>query len=449
MLFAALIVVAVVVLHGYLWLRLVRDTTDRPRVRRAGAWVAGALALLFAVTAVGNRALPRRYEPALERVVGWPGYVWLALAGYLVLALIVLELPAWLARGVVTARAGRGGAPRAAARNPTLAPGKAAEDARKEPATTRDGAARDDAGRDDAGRDETTRDDAARDASGGTARDAGAGVDRARRLLVARGAAIVAGLAATGVTTAGMISALGPPTIRRVRIPLRKLPRGMDGTRIALVSDVHLGALLGRAHTERVVAAVNALDADIVAMVGDLVDGTVGDLAPAAEPLRGLRSRRGAYFVTGNHEYFSGHEDWIEHVGELGLRVLRNARVELDGLDLAGVNDATGGTVGDPPDYDLALGGRDPARPVVLLAHQPVQAHEAAKRGVDLQLSGHTHGGQLWPFHYVTRMSQPLITGLGEVGGMPVYVTNGAGFWGPPVRVGAAPDVTLVELRAG
>jgi predicted MPP superfamily phosphohydrolase len=404
MVFAGLVVVAVVLVHWYLWLRLVRDTAGSPRVRRAGAWVVGALGVLFAVTAVGNRALPRRYEPALERVVGWPGYVWLALAGYLVLALAVLELPAWLARRAVTKDA-------AAVTTKTAA------------ITTKTAAV-------------TTK----------AAAETGP-ADAQRRLLVARGVAIVAGLAATGVTTAGMVTALGPPTTRRVRIPLAKLPRGMDGTRIALVSDVHLGALLGRAHTERVVAAVNALDADIVAMVGDLVDGTVADLGPAVEPLRGLRARRGVYFVTGNHEYFSGHEDWIEHVGALGLRVLRNARVEVDGLDLAGVNDATGGSVGDPPDYDLALAGRDPGRPVVLLAHQPVQAHEAAKRGVDLQLSGHTHGGQLWPFHYVTRMSQPVISGLGEVGGMPVYVTNGAGFWGPPVRVGATPDVTLVELR--
>ncbi len=380
MVFAGLVLIVVAGVHWYLWRRLVHDTTGSARVRRVGAWVALALGVLGAATAVGNRALPRRYEPILERVAGWPGYVWLAVVAYLVLALAALELPAWLARRTTTAE----------------------EDA-----------------------------------------------DQARRLLVARSVAIVAGLAATGVTATGMATALGPPTTRRVRIPIAKLPRGMDGTRIALVSDIHLGALLGRSHTERVVAAVNALDADIVAVVGDLVDGTVEDLGPAAEPLRGLRARRGAYFVTGNHEYFSGHEAWVEHVGELGLRVLRNARVEIDGLDLAGVNDATGGSVGDPPDYDLALGGRDPARPVVLLAHQPVQAHEAARRGVDLQLSGHTHGGQLWPFHYVTRMSQPVLTGLGEVDGMPVYVTNGAGFWGPPVRVGAAPDVTLVELRAG
>ncbi|MEU0558433.1 metallophosphoesterase [Dactylosporangium sp. NPDC006015] len=386
MLFAGLVLVAVAASHGYLWLRLVRDTTRHPRARRIGAWVVGALALLFAVTAVGNRALPRRFEMTFERVVGWPGYVWIAAAAYLSLALLVLELPVRLATWVRGLR-------RTSAENAT------------------------------------------------TSEDA----DRSRRLLVARGAAIAAGLAATGVTAAGMVTALGPPRTRRVQIPLAKLPRGMDGTRIALVSDVHLGALLGRAHTERVVAAVEALDADIVAMVGDLVDGTVGDLADAVAPLRALRN---AYFVTGNHEYFSGHEDWVEHLGTLGLRVLRNARVELGGLDLAGVNDATGGTVGDPPDYDLALAGRDPARPVVLLAHQPVQAHEAARRGVDLQLSGHTHGGQLWPFHHVTRMSQPVISGLGAVDGMPVYVTNGAGFWGPPVRVGAPPDVTLIELRS-
>jgi len=117
-------------------------------------------------------------------------------------------------------------------------------------------------------------------------------------------------------------------------------------------------------------------------------------------------------------------------------------------IDLAGVNDREGTGHGDPPDYEAALGDRDPSRPVLLLAHQPVQAHEAARYGVDLQLSGHTHGGQVYPFDYLVRMQQPVVSGLSEVDGTLVYVTNGAGFWGPPMRVGADPDVTLLELRA-
>jgi predicted MPP superfamily phosphohydrolase len=140
----------------------------------------------------------------------------------------------------------------------------------------------------------------------------------------------------------------------------------------------------------------------------------------------------------------------VDEVARLGMRPLRNERLELPGgLDLAGVNDLTGRSYGDGPDLDAALAGRDPSRPVVLLAHQPVYAHEAARHAVDLQLSGHTHGGQMWPFHLVVRASgQPVLSGMGSVDGMPVYVTNGVGFWGPPVRVAAPPDVTLVELRA-
>jgi predicted MPP superfamily phosphohydrolase len=154
--------------------------------------------------------------------------------------------------------------------------------------------------------------------------------------------------------------------------------------------------------------------------------------------------------VTGNHEYFSGYEQWVDEVTRLGMRPLRNERVALpEGLDLAGVNDVNGESFGDGPDIGAALDGRDPARAVVLLAHQPIQAYDAAAHGVDLQLSGHTHGGQITPFQLIVRASgQPVISGLGQVDGMPVYVTNGAGFWGPPVRVGAAPDITLVELRS-
>ncbi|HEX8628282.1 MAG TPA: metallophosphoesterase, partial [Catenuloplanes sp.] len=276
--------------------------------------------------------------------------------------------------------------------------------------------------------------------------------DRDRRLLLARGAAIFAGLTAAGLTGYGVRTALGPPQLDRVRIGLAKLPRAMDGTRIALVSDIHLGPLLGRAHTQRIVDTINALDVDVVAVVGDLVDGSVAELGAAAAPLADLRARHGSFFVTGNHEYFSGFQEWVDEVARLGLRPLRNERVEIAArggvLDLAGVNDINGEEYGDGPDFARALGDRDPTRATVLLAHQPVQAREAARFGVDLQLSGHTHGGQMVPFNLLVGVAQPVVSGLGTVDGTQVYVTNGAGFWGPPVRVGAPPQVTLVELRS-
>jgi predicted MPP superfamily phosphohydrolase len=273
---------------------------------------------------------------------------------------------------------------------------------------------------------------------------------QSRRLFLARAVAITAGLVSVGVVASGVGSAMGPPRLKRVQIPLAKVHPAADGYRIALVSDIHLGPLRGYSHTRRIVDIINGLNADIVAVVGDLVDGTVAELGAAAAPLRDLRSRNGAFFVTGNHEYYSGYREWVDEVARLGVRPLRNEWLELPGgLDLSGVNDVTGESFEDAPDFDKALTGRDPSRPVVLLAHQPVQAFEAAKHGVDLQLSGHTHGGQVVPFNVVVRLTQqPVVSGLGEVEGMPVYVTNGAGFWGPPVRVGAPPDITLVELRS-
>jgi predicted MPP superfamily phosphohydrolase len=274
---------------------------------------------------------------------------------------------------------------------------------------------------------------------------AGPGVDR--RLVLARGAAITAGLAAAAVTGYGMRTALGRPRLNRIQIPIAKLPRSLDGTRLAIVSDIHLGPLTGTHHVGRIVEEINSVDADIVCVVGDLVDGTVAELGRFAEPLRDIRSRQGAYFVTGNHEYYSGFQPWVDEVARLGVRPLRNERLELGGLDLAGVNDLNGTQYGDPPDFAKALGDRDPARPVVLMAHQPRAAFDAARYGVDLQVSGHTHGGQMAPFNLVVRLEQPIVSGFGRVDGVPVYVTNGAGFWGPPVRVGAPPQVTVIDLR--
>ncbi|WCN81483.1 metallophosphoesterase [Micromonospora sp. LH3U1] len=407
--FVAVLALAVGGIHFYLWKRLIRDTTTPGRWRRAGAIAAVVLALLVPVTLAGTQA--GLYWLA------WPGYLWLALMFYLLVVLVVLEVPMLVTRLVLRRRV-VAAEPTTAAPEPVLV-GAAGP---TEPPATGAVAAPDH--------------------------------DPARRLLLARGAAIFAGLTATGITGYGIRTALGPPRLDRVQIPLAKLPRSMDGLRIATVSDIHLGPLRGRAHTERIVAAINRLDADLVAVVGDLVDGSVAELGSAAAPLRDLRSRYGSFFVTGNHEYYSGVEEWVQEVDRLGLRVLQNRRQEIQArggvLDLAGVNDLTAAGTGlaAGPDFAAALGDRDPSRPVVLLAHQPLAAKEAARYGVDLQLSGHTHGGQMVPFNLAVRLEQPVVSGLGEVDGTKVYVTNGAGFWGPPVRVGAEPQISLVELRS-
>ncbi|MFB6440752.1 metallophosphoesterase [Streptomyces sp. NPDC056411] len=269
-----------------------------------------------------------------------------------------------------------------------------------------------------------------------------------RRLFVSRTVAAGASLAATAAVGYGAATTFRGPTVKRVTVPLAKLPRAAHGFRIAVVSDIHLGPVLGRAHTRRVVDTINRTSPDLVAIVGDLVDGSVADLAPAAEPLRALRSRYGAYFVTGNHEYYSGAAPWVDHVRELGIHPLENARTELPSFDLAGINDLAGQTEHTGPDYERALDGRDPARAVVLMAHQPVTIQDTVRYGVDLQLSGHTHGGQMWPFTYVAEATNPTVAGLARYGDTQLYVTRGAGAWGPPVRLGAPPDVTVVELAS-
>ncbi|MFY1674292.1 metallophosphoesterase [Plantactinospora sp. WMMB334] len=435
-------------IHLYLWKRLVRDTTRPGRWRRAGGVAALVLALLTPATLVGTN---RGYY-----WLAWPGYLWLAVMFYLLVVLAVLEIPMLAARLALRFR--RTGSEAVGADGGAVA---------VEAGVVPDGALPLDAG---AVPGRSAQSGAVPGGASGapSGSTAAAGTppavpavppsapdyDPGRRLLLARGAAIFAGLTATGIVGYGVRRAFGPPEIDRVRIPLAKLPRGMDGLRIATVSDIHIGPLAGRAHTERIVAIINRLDADLVAVVGDLVDGTVGELGDAAAPLRDLRSRYGSFFVTGNHEYYSGVEEWVVELDRLGLRVLQNRRAEIlargGALDLAGVNDPTGDDLGFAagPDFDAALGGRDPGRPVVLLAHQPINVHEAARHGVDLQLSGHTHGGQLVPFNLVVGLQQPVVSGHATVDGTQLYVTNGAGFWGPPVRVGAHPQVTLVELRS-
>ncbi|GLW29946.1 membrane protein [Actinoplanes regularis] len=425
--FVAVILLVIGLTYAYLWKRLVLDTLRPGRARRVSAGIAVVLGLLAPATLIGVRS-------GYLRWLAWPGYLWIALMFYLLVSLIALEIPRLAVRLLWVDRRRTGKtvetAPDTADSEPVLASvaataggsgvSEAADDSTPETVTAGTGG------------------------ESGTATEDG-GIDR--RLLLARGAAIFAGLTAASITGYGIRTATSAPKIDRVRIPIAKLPRAMDGTRLAVVSDIHLGPLTGIGHTERITRVINSVDADLVCVVGDLVDGTVAELGRLAEPLRGIESRRGAYFVTGNHEYYSGFQPWIDEVAELGMRPLRNERVEIDGLDLAGVNDLGGEQFGDPADFRRALGDRDTSRPVVLMAHQPLAARDAAPYGVDLQVSGHTHGGQMAPFNLLVKLQQPVVSGLGRVDGVPVYVTNGAGFWGPPVRVGAPPQVTVIELR--
>ncbi|WP_129353608.1 metallophosphoesterase [Sorangium cellulosum] len=277
-------------------------------------------------------------------------------------------------------------------------------------------------------------------------------LDGDRRTFLSRAIAGAAGVLAMGLGITGAASALGEVAVRPVRVRLRRLPRAMSGFRVVQLTDLHIGPTIGRAWLERVVARVNALEPDVVAITGDLVDGSVEELREHTAPLADLRARHGVFFVTGNHEYYSGIDAWVAELGRLGVRVLRNERVSIGhgehSFDLAGVDDwsARGMGRGHGPDLARALAGRDPSRELVLLAHQPKQILEAERMGVGLQLSGHTHGGQIFPWGLFVRLDQPYVAGLSWHGQSQIYVSRGTGYWGPPMRVGAPSEITLIEL---
>ncbi len=377
--------------HVYVWKRLVKDTTRPGRGRTILTVAMSGAAALLATTLFG----PRFTDVAESGWLAWPGYLWFAVLGYLLLALLILEPVRLALRGWV-----RRGTPDA----PVVPDPPAAQ------------------------------------------------LDR--RVFLARTTAAAAGVASVGLVGYGAATALGPPQVLQVPVRLGRLDPAFNGFRIAVVSDIHLGPLLGRRHTERIVRMINETDADLVAIVGDLVDGSVEKLGHAAEPLQDLVSREGAFFVTGNHEYFiEDTAPWLRELERFGVSPLRNENTAIRrggaAFDLAGVNDVAGQRRGDPPDFDRALAGVDPSRATVLLAHQPVLIDEAADRGVDLQLSGHTHGGQTWPFQYIVDAVQPSLAGLSAHRDTQLYVSRGAGFWGPPVRVGAPPDISVLTLNAG
>lgn len=417
------VVVAVVGgIHGYLWWRLVASPFPTRRARWIGF---GVLAAIVAITMFGLRGAPEALPGPLATVVSWAGPLWIAIMFYLLLILLVLEPVRLIGRTLITRRAR---ARATAAPAPTPETVTAASEADAAPATT------------------TTE-------APPTEALPGESWAHGRRVFLSRALAVTAGVGALGTIGYGTTEARSV-RVKRVPISLPRLDPSLSGFRIALLTDIHLSATLHRPFVERVVNSVNSLDVDAVAIVGDLVDGTVDELGEDAKALSALSSTHGTYFVTGNHEYYSGAEEWVEYLPTIGVQVLRNRRIEIPGgagLDLAGVDDVTAADSGVPghgANLSAALDGRDRDRPVVLLAHQPVQWPEAVDRGVDLQLSGHTHGGQMWPFTYGVRLQQPVVAGRATDGDSQIYVSRGVGYWGPPVRVGAPPEISLIELRS-
>jgi predicted MPP superfamily phosphohydrolase len=370
-------------IHYYLWARLVRDIAWPEATHRGLTVLLISLAVLLPASFVLMRVIP--VSRAVQSPISWVLYTWMGL----MFCLFVLLIPADLVRMI----------------------GWLIE------------------------------------------RFSGAPVDPARRLFLARlfgGAVGLGGLAMAGW---GLYAVSRPVAIKRVDVALSNLPPAFAGFRIAQLTDIHVGPTIGKDFIDQLVASTNALQPDIVVITGDLVDGSVAHLGKFLGPLRDLKTRHGVYFVTGNHEYFSGADEWIAHLRGLGVIVLRNERVALErdgaAIDLAGIDDPSGPSFSPDhgPDLARALAGRDLARPVILLAHQPRSIREAADHGVALQLSGHTHGGQIFPFNFLVKLQQPFVAGLHRVRDTLIYVSPGTGYWGPPMRVGAPAEISDITLR--
>lgn len=370
--------------HYYIWARLVRDAALSPFLHRVLTGLAIGLYVAVPVTLV----LGRRVSAGAAELMLWVAFVWLGLMFILFTVLVAFDL----VRGAVLL--------------------------------------------------------GDRVANGGSLQDP------ERRRFVSRLMASAVVLVAGGLGIAAVRSGLGRVALREVRVRLDRLPSELDGFTVVQLTDVHVGPTIKGDFVQEIVNRTNELKPDVIAITGDLVDGSVERLREHVAPLGKLRARHGVFFVTGNHEYYSGVEEWCAELGRLGIRVLRNERVPIGHgeatFDLAGIDDHQAHQFGNGHGADLAraVAGRDPTRELVLLAHQPRAVFEAQRHGVGLQLSGHTHGGQIWPWTWFVRLQQPVVSGIARFGKTLVYVSSGTGYWGPPMRLGAPAEITKVVLLA-
>lgn len=254
-------------------------------------------------------------------------------------------------------------------------------------------------------------------------------------------------------TILGFFNARRTPAVKRVSVFIPNLPTDLTGFRLAQITDLHIGPTIKKGFVQRVVQRTLGLQPDLIALTGDLIDGDVTGLAPHTQPLAQLTAPYGVFAVTGNHEYYSGAAQWVQEYQRLGMRVLENEhevlQVNTTQLVLAGVTDYDAGRFDAAlkSDPQAALAGSPPATVKILLAHQPRSMWAAAKAGFDLQLSGHTHGGQFWPWGHFVRLQQPLVAGLHHYRQLQIYISRGTGYWGPPLRFGARAEITLIELQ--
>lgn len=436
--FAALLLVGV---HVWFYRRFCRPL----RARWMKVVGISILALSFGSMSAGH-VLARTWPSMATRTLQNTGYVFMALALYVAVALAMVDVVARLGGGLLRRKRGTVGTATLQASLARVAEGKASATEESSVPASANTESR------DMENPSAPLEDGIPEASPSAAVRSGSGAGESpddpgrRRFLKATS---LASLALAASATGGGAAAAFRCPVKPVDIPLKGLPPSMEGFTIALLSDIHVGGWIGRDFVQGLVDRTNGISPDVVLVCGDLVDGRVEDLKDLVAPLEGLVSRLGTFFTIGNHEIYSGVEPWCDHLRGMGVQVLRNRCAALDGIDLLGVDDWSAGRRGVLPGYDLdqAMEGRRPGVPAILMTHQPRGFRAAAERGIGLQLSGHTHGGQLLPFQPLAqRANDGFLAGLYRHGDARLYVTRGCGFWGPPVRLGAPSEITRIRL---
>ena len=419
--FATLLTLVIGAGHYYLWRRLLKDTGLTPRWRKGLTLTLLGLGLLLPLAFVLSRVA---VEPGLCPLL-FGGFFWMGVLFYVVLLLGLWDGGRFLWKLVGWARS---------------RVGKSGEKTPPEPSKV----------------DDESTSEAPNKLSKDATREAPANPER--RVFLARTAAVSSLLGAGTVGAIGVRYARVHVETPEVPVKLSKLPKALSGFRVAVLSDIHLGPTLRGDFARRVVSLTNAMKPDLIAVLGDVVDGPVSVIRDEVKPLGGLKARNGVAFVTGNHEYYSGAEEWVRFMKGLGFRVLQNKRISIGdshpggkSFDLAGVFDKRAGMFvkSHKQDIEKAARGRDESRELVVLAHQPSQISHVEGARPGLQISGHTHGGQIWPWTYAVGLVEPYICGLyTHTPHTQVFVTRGVGYWGPPIRFMAPAEIPCLVLTS-